>query len=230
MPESTTKAIRELRNAGNYAFCAAAEAGRTSAVRRSLESDLTGLWRRAGTHIEYEGKKVSERLLTPREVEELLRVIGAYHIEAVLEGPRYIYANGEDFKEDPFIQYLRRELGEDVREIRGQTEYEINKLSAYMNGASVRAVEAELVPHFDVIEHNPQLIEVVPKGYTKATGIAQVCDMLGIARENTYAFGDSTNDLEMLTYVGHGIAMGNGGTCGEGCRGVCDDRYYESWN
>ena len=27
-----------------------------------------------------------------------------------------------------------------------------------MNGASVRAVEAELVPHFDVIEHNPQLI------------------------------------------------------------------------
>ena len=53
-------------------------------------------------------------------------------------------------------------------------------------------------------------IEVVPKGYTKATGIAQVCDMLGIARENTYAFGDSTNDLEMLTYVGHGIAMGNG--------------------
>ncbi len=143
-------------------------------------------------------------------MEELLRVIGAYHIEAVLEGPRYIYANGEDFKEDPFIQYLRRELGEDVREIRGQTEYEINKLSAYMNGASVRAVEAELVPHFDVIEHNPQLIEVVPKGYTKATGIAQVCDMLGIARENTYAFGDSTNDLEMLTYVGHGIAMGNG--------------------
>ena len=79
-----------------------------------------------------------------------------------------------------------------------------------MNGASVRAVEAELVPHFDVIEHNPQLIEVVPKGYTKATGIAQVCDMLGVARENTYAFGDSTNDLEMLTYVGHGIAMGNG--------------------
>ena len=59
-----------------------------------------------------------------------------------------------------------------------------------MNGASVRAVEAELVPHFDVIEHNPQLIEVVPKGYTKATGIAQVCDMLGIARENTYAFGE----------------------------------------
>ena len=37
VPESTTEAIRELRADGNYAFCAAAEAGRTSAVRRSLE-------------------------------------------------------------------------------------------------------------------------------------------------------------------------------------------------
>lgn len=55
-----------------------------------------------GTHIEYEGKKVCERLLTPEEAEELLRVIEAYHMEAVLEGPHYIYANGEDFKEDPF--------------------------------------------------------------------------------------------------------------------------------
>ena len=37
-----------------------------------------------------------------------------------------------------------------------------------------------------------------------------VCEKLEIAHEDTYAFGDSVNDLEMLTYVGHGIAMGNG--------------------
>ena len=54
------------------------------------------MWRR-GTHIEYEGKKVCERLLTPEEAEELLRVIEAYHMEAVLEGPHYIYANGGRF-------------------------------------------------------------------------------------------------------------------------------------
>ena len=52
-----------------------------------------------------------------------------------------------------------------------------------MNGASVRAVEAELVPHFDVIEHNPQLIEVVPKGYTKATGICWYVTCLGLPGE-----------------------------------------------
>jgi HAD superfamily hydrolase (TIGR01484 family) len=56
----------------------------------------------------------------------------------------------------------------------------------------------------------PIMVEVVPKGYTKATGIQKVCEKLGIAREDTYAFGDSANDIEMLRYAGHGICMGDG--------------------
>ena len=31
----------------------------------------------------------------------------------------------------------------------------------------------------------------------------------GLKREDSYAFGDGINDLEMLTLVGHGVAMGN---------------------
>ena len=34
-------------------------------------------------------------------------------------------------------------------------------------------------------------------------------EYLGIDRKNTYAFGDSNNDIEMLDYVEHGVAMGN---------------------
>ena len=45
---------------------------------------------------------------------------------------------------------------------------------------------------------------------TKATGIQKVCEMLAISHEDTYAFGDSANDLEMLSYVAHSVAMGNG--------------------
>ena len=32
---------------------------------------------------------------------------------------------------------------------------------------------------------------------------------LGIDYENTYAFGDGVNDIEMFQLVKHGIAMGN---------------------
>ena len=36
-----------------------------------------------------------------------------------------------------------------------------------------------------------------------------LCEHLGISVEDTYAIGDSINDLEMLEFAGHSIAMGN---------------------
>lgn len=53
-------------------------------------------------------------------------------------------------------------------------------------------------------------MEIVPKGFNKATGIQEICRLLSIAHENTYSFGDSTNDLDMLEYTAHSAAMGDG--------------------
>ncbi|WJZ03841.1 1-acyl-sn-glycerol-3-phosphate acyltransferase [Corynebacterium freiburgense] len=44
---------------------------------------------------------------------------------------------------------------------------------------------------------------------TKATGVAWVLEKLGIPASDAVAFGDGRNDIEMLQYVGTGIAMGN---------------------
>lgn len=51
--------------------------------------------------------------------------------------------------------------------------------------------------------------DVVPRGVSKVTGITRLQDYFG-RHLPTYAFGDGPNDLEMLTHVDHGIAMGNG--------------------
>ncbi len=51
--------------------------------------------------------------------------------------------------------------------------------------------------------------DVIEKGFTKADGMYKVCDYFGIAREHTYAFGDSQNDLHILKAAKVGIAMGN---------------------
>jgi Cof subfamily protein (haloacid dehalogenase superfamily) len=60
-----------------------------------------------------------------------------------------------------------------------------------------------------VVIHGGLLLELIPKGFSKAEGIKRMLDKLGIRRENTYAFGDSMNDYEMLEYVQYGVAMGN---------------------
>jgi Cof subfamily protein (haloacid dehalogenase superfamily) len=57
--------------------------------------------------------------------------------------------------------------------------------------------------------HPRGLVEMSPPGVTKATGLAEVAGRLGVDVADVIAFGDMPNDLEMLRWVGHGVAMGN---------------------
>jgi hydroxymethylpyrimidine pyrophosphatase-like HAD family hydrolase len=44
---------------------------------------------------------------------------------------------------------------------------------------------------------------------TKASGLADVAQRYEVAPADVIAFGDMPNDLEMLRWAGHGVAMGN---------------------
>jgi Cof subfamily protein (haloacid dehalogenase superfamily) len=56
---------------------------------------------------------------------------------------------------------------------------------------------------------NNGLVEIVPSGITKATGVEEVIGPLGISATAVVAFGDMPNDLPMLLRAGRGVAMGN---------------------
>jgi hydroxymethylpyrimidine pyrophosphatase-like HAD family hydrolase len=43
---------------------------------------------------------------------------------------------------------------------------------------------------------------------SKASGLAEVAALLGVAREHVLAIGDGRNDIEMLQWAGRGVAMG----------------------
>jgi hydroxymethylpyrimidine pyrophosphatase-like HAD family hydrolase len=53
------------------------------------------------------------------------------------------------------------------------------------------------------------LIEIAAHGITKATGLAEVADRLGVPAERVIAFGDMPNDVDMLRWAGHGVAVAN---------------------
>jgi Cof subfamily protein (haloacid dehalogenase superfamily) len=57
--------------------------------------------------------------------------------------------------------------------------------------------------------HPRGLVEISPPQVTKATGLAEVADRFGVGAADVVAFGDMPNDLEMLRWAGHGVAMGN---------------------
>jgi HAD superfamily hydrolase (TIGR01484 family) len=56
---------------------------------------------------------------------------------------------------------------------------------------------------------NSGLIEVSAPGVTKASGLAWVCEHLDVPAGRVVAFGDMPNDVPMLTWAGHGVAMAN---------------------
>ncbi|HEY0638823.1 MAG TPA: HAD family hydrolase [Pseudonocardiaceae bacterium] len=53
------------------------------------------------------------------------------------------------------------------------------------------------------------LLELSAPGVSKATGLAGVAERFGVAQEDVIAFGDMPNDLPMLSWAGHGVAMAN---------------------
>ena len=210
IPDSTRLAIRELRAAGNYAFLCSGRSRANIRSEKLLELGFDGIIAACGTHIECGDELLYEYLLTDEQVAHVMRVIEENRLAVVFEGPRYIYVEEGEFMEDPYVIYLRKELGDDLRVVTGTEHFEINKISAILNGAGIDKVTADFGEEFQIVVHNHQLIEIMPAGHTKATGIEQVCRHLGIEKADTYAFGDSANDIEMLSFVGHGIAMGNG--------------------
>jgi len=53
------------------------------------------------------------------------------------------------------------------------------------------------------------MIDVIPPGCSKGSSLAEWATLRGIAREEILAIGDNHNDLEMLSFAGIPVVMGN---------------------
>ncbi|HEX5975120.1 MAG TPA: Cof-type HAD-IIB family hydrolase [Rubrobacteraceae bacterium] len=54
----------------------------------------------------------------------------------------------------------------------------------------------------------PHYVEVGGLEGTKSRALAYLCEHWGIDPKHTIAFGDADNDIDMLRFVGHGVAVG----------------------
>ncbi|GAB3965917.1 HAD family hydrolase [Streptomyces sparsus] len=55
----------------------------------------------------------------------------------------------------------------------------------------------------------PGIVELLPLGLSKATGLSLAARRLGVTAAETIAFGDMPNDLPMFGWAAHGVAMAN---------------------
>jgi len=68
----------------------------------------------------------------------------------------------------------------------------------------------ELFCGMDVVSWLGDGFDVLSEGMSKEKGIKKILKLENIPLENTYAFGDGDNDIEMLDFIPNSVAMGNG--------------------
>lgn len=128
---------------------------------------------------------VGTELWVSREDPRVRRYIDANHIPAWVLGPDEII----DWPEAP-IKVLLQDDARVLDRLRGDLQ---NRL----NADPVR-----------IFKSQADYLEVVNVDVGKAKGLKAAAQALGIPREQVLAIGDAENDIDMLTWAGLGIAMG----------------------
>lgn len=214
IPDSTREAFRLMKEQGHYLFISS---GRTRIFipdepLKPLGFD--GILAGCGTYGEFQGEEKFYYRIPLENIQHINEFLRQMEAAYVLEGRHLIYLDMERFPEDsPFPRGLQGTLGEKLVRVTGnESSLEVSKFCVnYLKERErQKELEQEIGKDYTIIHRGGDFMEIVPKGYSKATGIREICKILGVAHEDTYSFGDSTNDLDMLEYTAHSIAMGDG--------------------
>lgn len=95
-----------------------------------------------------------------------------------------------------------------VRDISQALENDILQMGLYLQGGNIPEILDSLLDcRYTRWGNNG--VDIVPIGGSKWIGIERILEHFGISPEQTISFGDSENDIEMLTHSGISVAMGN---------------------
>ena len=112
---------------------------------------------------------------------------------------------------DPTTEKLRNQLGFQmppilsVDEMRGRETYQFIAVQPAEKDSEV----LESLSHCRMPRWHPAFTDLIPDNSSKAVGMQHILDHFGIDRQETMAFGDGANDIEMLDFAGFSVAMGN---------------------
>ncbi len=209
IPDSAKSAIRIAQENGHHCFINTGRARAFVHNKDLLDIGFDGIVSSCGCMIEYKGKTLFNKLIDKEDAIRTLTCTNKHGFRSILEGPRYLYMDKEDFKGDMYGEKVIREMGENLLGItENWGEWEMNKLSCECGTPTRDRCFDELSDLYDFMLHTPSIVEMVPKGFNKGTGVLRVCELLGSDPKDTIAFGDSINDKEMLETAGIAVAMG----------------------
>ena len=113
---------------------------------------------------------------------ETIDWLKSHRIYFILEGRDYQYCDVETFGDDPFIRRVSQKMGDRLLPVTGnEGKWSFVKFSCEFKDV-IRQDEALewLRSQYEVFVHNERVMEFVPMGHTKGSGVLAVCRTLGI--------------------------------------------------
>lgn len=212
IPQSTIDALMQAKVNGHYIFV---NTGRTiCALRKEVTSiDFDGFLCGCGTYLVYRGDVLLQSSIEKKRGRDIIEKMYEFGLDGVMEGIENNYLPrktsrfaGLEEQRVYFDTYLPG-VGRDQYIEDGDFIYD--KLFVYVDELSDRDGFFEYISQdLDIVDRGQGGYEIIQKGYSKWTACDFIMKKLGIDRAESYAFGDSTNDLAMFEYANHTIAMG----------------------
>ena len=222
IPESAKEALEKAKENGHKLIICT---GRSRAgVSEKLEQlPFDGFVCASGGYVEYEKKVISHEVWRPEDIEKLTDFAVKHKVLFHLQcsGKTYVLkeqqAQIENLWEQQFgkVGLPPKKLGAialSAEEIEDAPDVE--KAMYLTSPYPLAQMQQMLGDSFEVTgssfnKEDTESGEITVKGITKAHGMKKLLDHLGIPVSESIAFGDGSNDYEMLEFAGCGVAMGN---------------------
>lgn len=211
LPDSTKEALYKAKENGHKIFINTGRV-KTAIDKKLLDFGFDGLVCGCGTYIEYAGKEIFHNKLSKERCVFYASFLRKHKFQTVFEGKDRLFIDGE-YGPGSFLEYIYSYFSKNsdypIEEI-NHPDFIFDKFTtAYFPESDIEAFRETFSVDFNLIPHFGNVCEVVPKDFSKATGIKRLAEFLGADLCDCFAFGDSINDMEMLKYVRHSVGMGN---------------------
>lgn len=229
IPESTIQAIHKTRKKGNFCFLCT---GRSKAeiYPYILDVGFDGIIGAGGGFVEIGNQMLYHKMVSQKAIDHVVNFFNHHDFDYYIESNGGLYASQNLVKRLEWITYGDLENDPEARKKKEETpshfipslkegydlhRSDVNKICFLeKEGFPFERIKKEFEKEFNVISCTVPSFgdnsgELSVPGVNKASAIEALITYLNIPKENTYAFGDGLNDMDMLEYCQYGIAVGN---------------------
>lgn len=217
--DSTIEAIQKARANGHKIILCTGRS-KSNVLEGMIPFESDGQIYGAGAMLETKNKLLYHICIPEDDLKLLIDDFTTYHFGFKLEGEEESFA-------DPFV-FKRRNM---VKKITGvlssealfpMNEFHLEKAHIskatlyYQSKEDLKAFQEKWKSKYTCIEHGKKdydthfMCELLINHVNKTSGIKKMLEYFNMKQEDTIAFGDSMNDLDMLLFANIGICMENG--------------------